>query len=36
MLEPFLCTGLPKGKDLASLEKLATTIAGRHRELGLL
>jgi flavorubredoxin len=35
MLEPVLCTGLPKKDDLVALDKLAASIADKHRELGL-
>jgi flavorubredoxin len=36
VLEPVLCKGLPKEEDYAALERLAETIAAKHRELGLL
>ena len=36
VLEPVLCKGLPKEEDYAALERLAETVAAKHRELGLL
>ena len=35
-LEPVICRGLPKEGDLKALERLADTVALKHRELGLL
>jgi flavorubredoxin len=35
MLEPVLCTGIPKPGDLDALDKLAEGIIDKHRELGL-
>lgn len=32
-LEPVLCQGLPKPEDLAAIDRLAVTIADRHRSL---
>jgi hypothetical protein len=34
-LPPVLVKGYPSEGDLRALEKLAETIAGKHRELGL-
>ncbi len=31
-LEPVLCKGIPKDGDFESLDKLAQTIAAKHRE----
>ncbi|MBC7223980.1 MAG: FprA family A-type flavoprotein [Anaerolineae bacterium] len=36
ILEPVLCKGLPQEDDFAALERLADTVAAKHRELGLL
>jgi len=32
VLAPVLCRGVPKGEDFESLDKLAETIAAKHRE----
>ncbi|MEW6137994.1 MAG: hypothetical protein AB1733_07155 [Thermodesulfobacteriota bacterium] len=32
VLEPVLCKGVPKDKDFESLDRLAETIAAKHRE----
>jgi flavorubredoxin len=34
VLEPVLCKGLPRPTDFEALEKLAETIARKHREAG--
>jgi len=34
VLEPVLCKGLPRQADFKALEKLAATIAQRHKEVG--
>jgi hypothetical protein len=34
VLEPVLCKGLPRTNDYQALEKLAATIAQRHKESG--
>lgn len=36
VLEPVLCKGLPQEEDFTALERLADTVAAKHRELGLL
>jgi flavorubredoxin len=35
ILDPVLCVGYPKEADLAALDVLADTIAGKHKELGI-
>ncbi len=35
VLDPVLCKGLPRQTDLEALENLAASIAGKHREQGL-
>lgn len=34
ILDPVVCRGLPRETDLEALDRLATTIARKHRELG--
>ena len=34
IIEPVLCKGLPKENDLAALDKLANSIAEKHKEKG--
>lgn len=34
VLDPVLCKGLPKEKDLEAVDRLASTIAAKHRENG--
>ena len=35
LLEPVLCQGYPRADDFQALDRLADTVAKRHRELGL-
>ncbi|MCR4425377.1 MAG: FprA family A-type flavoprotein [Firmicutes bacterium] len=36
ILEPVICRGLPRQADLEAVDRLADSIAGKHRSLGLL
>jgi flavorubredoxin len=36
VIEPVLCKGLPKEADYLAIDKLAQTIADKHREIGLI
>jgi len=36
LLTPVICKGMPKPSDLVAIDKLADTVAAKHRELGLI